>query len=216
MTDKIKSNAVLVIGNDGKLEITGRADIALSGSGKNEFHIDPAPIALKVDTATDWAAVLATLLVGISGIVTAAVVALFTHKSAKQAAAATAAGIRNEWMQDLRNEFAEFYAAVLDLSYVIHIEGKLDLGKGNEIKVFKMQKHRAFITMMLDADKPLVQKLIKVMDDILKAVSDGERKDIILLSREFLAQASDQLESAWQDINADLYGSIKKKKKETA
>lgn len=216
MTEKIKSNAVLVIGNDGKLEITGHADIALSGSAKTELRIDPAPIALKVDTATDWAAVLATLLVGISGIATAVVVALFTHKSAKQAAAATAAGIRNEWMQDLRNEVAEFYAAVLDLSYVIHIEGKLSLGNGNEVKVFKMQKHRAVITMMLDADKPLVRQLIKVMDEILKAVSNGEQSQIILMSREFLAQATVQLESAWQDINADLYGAAKKKMKDTA
>jgi hypothetical protein len=98
MTEKVKPNAVLVVGNDGKFESTGHPDIAMSGSVKAELRIDPTPIALKVETATDWAAVLATALVGIAGILTAVVVALFTHKSAKQAAAATAAGIRNEWM----------------------------------------------------------------------------------------------------------------------
>jgi hypothetical protein len=239
MAEKVQPNAVLVIGTDGKLEITRHTDIALSGSTKTELRVDPAPITLKVETATDWAAVFATGLVGIAGILTALVVGWFTHKgahqaaaameksaqqaavamekSALQAAAATAAGIRNEWMQDLRNEAAGFYAALLDIAYAILVgKGELNTENGDEVKVFKMHKHRAVITMMLDASKPLVQQLIKVMDGAAKAVSDGDQMKIVAESNAFKAQATLLLEDAWQDIKNDLYGAAKKKKIDTA
>lgn len=228
MTEKVQPNAVLVIGTDGKLEITGHTDVALSGSTKTELRVDPAPITLKVETATDWPAVVATGLVGIAGIFTALVVGWFTHKgaqqaaaamekSALQAAAATAAGIRNKWMQDLRNEAGDFYASVLDLVHAIQVgEGKLKTANGDAVKAFKMHKHRAVITMMLDASKPLVQRLIEVMDGIAKAISDGDNEKIIAGSFAFNAQATLLLEDAWQDIKNDLYGAAKKKKVDAA
>jgi F0F1-type ATP synthase membrane subunit c/vacuolar-type H+-ATPase subunit K len=209
MPEKVNPNSVLAMNSDGKLEIPGHTNVLLSGSTRTELRLDPTPITFKIETATDWAAVSATALVGVAGIFTALVVGWLTHKSAKQAAAATAAEIRSKWMQDLRNEAADFYAAVIELSFIVSGEG-FELTNGNDVKFSKMQKHRAVITMMLDTEKQGVKKLIEIMDETSKAVLRGEYSNTTNALNKFKAQVTALLEAAWQDIKDDLYG-VKKK-----
>jgi hypothetical protein len=222
MATKIQGPVTLTVEKDGKLEITGRSDVGLSGLTETEVLVDPRPIRLKVSTDTDFPAVWATASVGIGGILTALVVAWFTHRSGKQAAAAKAAELRNDWMNKLRIEAADFFAATIDIAIVMQRakEGARGdfMGSTEDHELFtKFLKHRAVIGMMFDKNNSKFKQVLHQVDAISDAVGAAmEKKDsadhsiVNTAAKAFLLEMGTVLELAWQDIKDDLYRGAKK------
>jgi hypothetical protein len=229
MSKNKQEPVTLTVGKDGKLEITGHTDVSLSGSTKTELLIDPRPISLKVNTETDVWAVSATFLVGLGGIALAGVVGWFTYQSGKQAAAATlnsakqaaaakAAELRNDWMNRLRIEAADFFAAAVDISIVFHM-AKISMREGfgklpEDHPLFtKFHKHKAVIWMMFDGGNPKFVKVLAQLQVVADAVGSekSEAYEVTSAATSFLAEMGAVLELAWQDIKDDLYGAAKNK-----
>lgn len=222
MSKNTQEPVTLTVGKDGKLEITGRTEVSLSGSTKTEFLIDPKPISLKVSTDTDVWAVLATSLVGLSGLVLAGMVAWFTHRgakqaadasdrSAKQAAVAVAAGIRNEWMKDLRKAAAEVYALGVSIAMAINVKKGEHALKKWEASFVEWKMHAGTLVLMLDPKKPAVSDLLSAIERVESKVLDNDFDESIEALNEFMSKVAVVLEDAWQDIKNDLYGAAKSK-----
>jgi hypothetical protein len=209
---------------------------------KTELLVDPRPISLKVSTDTDVWAVLATALVGIGGIATAWVVAKFTQRSGEQAAAATensarqaaaakAAELRNDWMNRLRIEAADYYAVTIDIGIVLNLAKTRTRPPfwelpGDHALFTKFQKHRGVIGMMIDNRNPKFKNVFAQLDAVAAAIEAAANAEeavgaselaaanfsaMSAAAKKFLDEMGSVLELAWQDIKDDLYGAAKNK-----
>ncbi|VVN00449.1 hypothetical protein [Pseudomonas fluorescens] len=160
---------------------------------------------IKVETDTDWPAVGATFIVGI----TIAWLATTTQRSQIRS---NVANFRHDWQNSLRSKIAEFLGKLSLLHSKLETDPEF-LSKSESDELYsEIVILQTSIELMLDRKKELSNELTRRMEELVRALKYPKgNEDLNELVNQIAGKASQVLEQAWQDIRADL--GLKKEKR---
>lgn len=168
--------------------------------------VDPQPLRLAVDTATDWPTVAATSLVGVGSIVTSILVAWITRVNQRSQLRASTATFRQQWMTELRIAVAEFFELVAMTKFEMEEDSgdtKTKISSANYSRIIFLQSK---IGLMLDEQQPYTEKVNTLLDDIIRHLKGREYQELEKSVNSLLNEMNKVLEKAWGDIKNDLKG----------
>ena len=167
------------------------------------IHFPANPIALNVNTGTDWPTVLIALIVGVGGIFINKQLAAITKQNQQDAMLATRANFRQQWQQEIRTASAKYISLCYKLHHKALKNGQplTPITHGNEYSA--LIELQSTIELMLDKKKPYSDVIIQKMEDIIDDLFYGKtsfEKNV----NYFLDKMRDVLEKTWNDINKDI------------
>ncbi|TKJ80074.1 hypothetical protein PkoCFBP13504_19805 [Pseudomonas koreensis] len=163
-----------------------------------------AKSGIKIETDTDWPAVGATFIVG----VTIAWLASTTQRSQIRS---SVANFRHDWQVNLRTKISEFIAKLTLLHAKLSTDPEFLKSPASDELYSEIILLQCSIEMMLDRKKTLSNELTRLMEETIREIKKRDRSRMNELANDLSIKASEVLEQAWQDIRKDL--GLKKKQK---
>lgn len=166
----------------------------------------PSNLKIDLNSPTDIWVVGANGLVGLAGLVTAAVVAWITRLNQVSQNKINQASFRQKWQE----RFAEAAARYLSLVNDIAIDAVLETKDPKERKILVAKSlsdllyWHEVIHVMLQRDRDYTKETVKIMQDLTGHLQRVELKELGI-SRNLLRRKFNEIhEKAWQDIRSDL------------
>lgn len=173
-------------------------------AGAFQQILAPEPIQIKIDSATDPGVVL----LGLGGIISSIVIAIFTYRVQRNQIKANVSNLRHHWRNELRDCAAEFLQKVTTIirctsqtnNFVKTAEGEGLLGDALRLQIK--------ISLLLSGNSDLAQKITTASTNIIKDAKKfkhGSSPESIAMEMANLETlVKEQLEVSWQDIQSDL------------
>lgn len=164
---------------------------------KAEISLAPAPLAIAVDTPTDWPAIFVPFILG-AGVV------YFTLVGQRQQILSTTANYRHEWIAQLRSACVDFAAAAGEIKLRIGVSSSFVQTQEFWILVNRLITAQSKILLMIDVSagqkKQLGDGMKGVIDNMQEAEGDGFRIGLT----NFRNNSRVVLDEAWRDMKRDL------------
>lgn len=172
---------------------------------ETQILVATAKNGIKVETDTDWPAVGATFIVGI----TIAWLAATTQRSQIRS---NVANFRHDWLNNLRSKISELIAKLSLLHSKLSSDKNFLISPASDELYSEIIFLQTTIELMLDRKKELHNELTRTIEEIIKTLKRAMNNDKINeLANKISVNASEVLEQAWIDICLD-HG-LKKKEK---
>ncbi|WP_236235930.1 hypothetical protein [Pseudomonas faucium] len=157
---------------------------------------DSKKYTVVVETATDWPAVGASLVVG-------AAIAWFAYKTQKSQIKSALANFRHDWHNDLRAKIAEFASKAALMRFHINNNANYMSSSDSDLIYSELILIQTTIELMLDTSKQYSKELTRIMEEVVIALLQSP-DDVVVHLNNLNKKANEVLEHGWQKIRSDL------------
>lgn len=166
--------------------------------------VTPEPILIKVDSGTDPG----VILIGIGGILSSLVIAVFTYRIQRNQIKSNVAQLRHHWRNELRDCSSEFLQKVSSVATgIVMSEDFLESGERSEL-LSSALRLQIKMNLLISKDGALERGISEISQEVLVGVRGleyGESPEPIFTSMTQLEDmVKSQLEKAWGHIQDDL------------
>ncbi|MDQ0739280.1 hypothetical protein [Pseudomonas sp. W4I3] len=156
-----------------------------------------AKSGIKIETDTDWPAVGATIIVGIT-------IAWLASTTQRSQIRSNVANFRHDWLNNLRSKISELMAKLALLHSKLSSDTSFLKSPSSDEIYSEIIFLQTTIELMLDRKKESSNELTRLIEEIIKALKYSNDSDNINeLANKISVKASEVLEQAWQDICSD-------------
>ena len=175
----------------------------------SQIKIDPQPLKLSVDTATDWPTVIATMMVGVGSILTTLLVGWLSHANQRSQIRSATANFRHGWQVDLRQTTARFLSVVAKIHFEYDTNPEYSNSKEANKDYSDLIENQAMIELMLDTSKDYTPAIIGHLEKIIQMLRSRDVSGLTEQSNKLTSRVNKVLEQTWDDIRRDLGAKLK-------
>jgi len=173
-------------------------------TGAFQNVVTPEPISIKLDSGTDPG----VILIGLGGILSSIVIAVFTYRIQRNQIKSNVAQLRHHWRNELRDCSSEFLQKISSIAYGVAMDKDfIDSSERAEL-LSSALRLQIKMNLLISKDGALERGIAEISQEVLISIRNLEYSENPEPIFKSMIQLEDmvksQLEKAWSHIQDDL------------